>query len=213
MISEAPSELLAYCEQWNEDMAGFESEAGQIEYIRETLPDLLSDHSLVRQILEKIAGGGAYPDVRRCGAFQNELLLYLSPEQRFSLRLYFHEPGRYTVIHDHSSWGISGTPRGELGVIRYRREDDGKRPGYARLSECGRRILSPGEVDVTLPLDRGIHQTGSPEHRISVMLSVYGRPVRRLYFNQFDPENNRVHRVWPPRMKKKMLAGQALKEM
>jgi hypothetical protein len=36
-------------------------------------------------------------------------------------------------------------------------------------------------------------------------------PIRRLYINRFDPEHNKVQRLYPPRIKKKMLTAQALK--
>jgi len=45
------------------------------------------------------------------------------------------------------------------------------------------------------------------------MVSVYGTPLRRLYIQRFNLENGGVHRVFPPRFKKKMLAEQALKAM
>ena len=34
---------------------------------------------------------------------------------------------------------------------------------FARLIQTATLTLTPGETDVTLPLDRGIHQTGNPD--------------------------------------------------
>jgi hypothetical protein len=45
------------------------------------------------------------------------------------------------------------------------------------------------------------------------MLSVYGTPIRRLYVNQYDPLQNSVSRLYPPRLRKKMLATRALETM
>jgi hypothetical protein len=42
------------------------------------------------------------------------------------------------------------------------------------------------------------------------MISVYGSPMRRLYINRFDYKNSKVEKLYPPRIKKKMLAAQAL---
>ena len=91
-----------------------------------------------------------------------------------------------------------------------RREDDGSREDYARLNQNGRRTLSAGDTDVTRPLDEGIHQTGNPNGGTSIMLSVYGNPIRRLYINRFDLDRDRAYKMYPPRMQKKKLASQAL---
>jgi hypothetical protein len=64
---------------------------------------------------------------------------------------------------------------------------------------------------LTRPLNDGIHQTGNPGEGITIMISVYGSPIRRLFINRFDDKANRVERLYPPRIKKKMLAAQALK--
>ena len=38
------------------------------------------------------------------------------------------------------------------------------------------------------------------------MVSVYGRTLRRLYLRQFDPDTGRVQAIYPPRVRKQMLA-------
>jgi hypothetical protein len=72
--------------------------------------------------------------------------------------------------------------------------------------------LQPGEVELTRPLNEGIHQTGAPGPGMTIMISIYGSPIRRLYINRFDYEHNKVYKLYPPRIKKKMLAAQALKQ-
>ena len=42
------------------------------------------------------------------------------------------------------------------------------------------------------------------------MISVYGRTLRRLFLRQFDPDTGRVQAIYPPRVRKKRLAEQAL---
>jgi hypothetical protein len=150
------------------------------------------------------------------------VLLYVDDQRRFSLRLYFHAAGEYTVIHDHNAWGVSGVASGRLGVVRYRCLDDGHgdepavsdgAPEYARLEKIDHRILPAGEVAVTRPLAPGIHQTGNPEVRPNMMVTVYGRPTRRLYIQEYDPATHRVFRRYPPRLQKQRFAGQVLKAM
>jgi hypothetical protein len=45
------------------------------------------------------------------------------------------------------------------------------------------------------------------------MISVYGSPVRRLYINRFDDKTSKVEKLYPPRIKKKLLAIEALKQI
>jgi predicted metal-dependent enzyme (double-stranded beta helix superfamily) len=145
--------------------------------------------------------------------FSNEFILYINNQRLFSVRFYIYESGQYTPVHDHNSWGVYGCVSGKVEVIRYRREDDETRQGYARLQETERILLVPGDTSVVRPLNDGIHRAGNPAVGTCVMLSVYGTPIRRLYVNQFDPMNNTVSRRYPPRLRKKQLARQALESM
>jgi predicted metal-dependent enzyme (double-stranded beta helix superfamily) len=142
--------------------------------------------------------------------FDNELLLYLDAQRRFSLRMYLHKPGEYTAVHDHGSWGVLGTASGILEIIKYRRVDDGRRAGYARLEETARCRRLPGHTDTTLPLNEGIHCVGNPTAKTIAVINVYGSPARRLFINRYDPENERVEKVFPAHLRLRRLAAQAL---
>ena len=205
-----PVELLEICERWAEVFEKQRDDADRIEFIRTELPVLLLNEGLFVGILENLTRGGNYPDIRQAQMFEDEMLLHLNPKRLFSIRMFLYGGNDYTPIHDHSSWGVSGSALGDLGVLKYQREDDGAVDGLARLTRSQELILKPGETEVTLPLDRGIHQTGNPDGKTTIMISVYGSPIRRLFVNRFDMEENKVHKLYPPRIKKKMLAGQAL---
>jgi hypothetical protein len=206
--TEMPGPLRNCCDRWSEWIAEMKTDADRIHCIRAELPELLLNHSVWTEILENIVRGCPYLNVLT-DLFHNEILLYTEPRGAFSIHLYFHPAGQHTIIHDHNAWGVSGAPFGELSVIKYRREDNGTVEGFALLTESGRRFLEPGEVDVTLPLEKGIHQTGSPHQEMNVMVSVYGRPIRRLFINEFDLAANRVRKLYPPKLQKKMLARAA----
>lgn len=213
MTIDIPEKIEEYCRRWSADMDRWPQEAERVDYFRDHLPGLLLDREAVVPVVERIVDGWPWPDSRYSGIFPNEMLVYLDPARRFSLRFYFHEAGSWTPVHDHSAWGVSGTPAGRLGVVHYRREDDGEREGYARLTETERRNLAPGEVETTEPLAGGIHQTGSPGGAVNLMVSVYGSPIRRLFIQWFDPAKDRVWPVYPPKIRKKMLARDVLAEM
>jgi len=206
-----PEELLGICKHWSESIEKISGDAERIKFFQDELPGFLGNQSLFVILLNNIKGGSPYPDLRQAQMIDDEILLYLHPGRLFSLRMFLYGAGDYTPIHDHNSWGVSGAAIGELGVIRYAREDDGAIEGYARLRQTDRLKFQPGEIELTRPLNEGIHQTGNPGQGITIMISVYGSPIRRLYINRFDVEHDRVERLYPPRIKKKMLAAQALK--
>jgi predicted metal-dependent enzyme (double-stranded beta helix superfamily) len=184
-----------------------------VERVEEEFSRLLAERQLFAEILRDLAEGGGRIDPRRPTAFDNEVLLYAHPGRAFSLRLYLYEPGRYTPVHDHNAWGLIGPIAGALEVVSFRREDDGSRPGYARVAEVGRRTLRPAEHAANLPLDQGIHRVGNPTATTLPSLSLYGRPVARGYVQEFDPATGRVYRIMRPHAKKRMLAAAALEDL
>jgi len=181
--------------------------------IGQEMPALLLNHRLFKKVLTHIVKGRRYPDARQATMFTNEFILFINTKRLFSVRLYIYDPGQYTPIHDHNSWGVYGCVHNRIEVIRYRRQDDETIAGYARPEEIERPVLHPGQTASVLPLNDGIHKAGNPDGSTSVMLCVYGTPIRRLYVNQYDHLQNRVNKRYPPRLRKKMLASQALETM
>jgi predicted metal-dependent enzyme (double-stranded beta helix superfamily) len=204
-------EILRVCRKWVAAVKPLGRPEDRMNYFDRELPSLLAEKSLFADILKGVVKGSDFPDLRQATLFENELVLYQDPARIFSLRLYVFGGREYTFVHDHSSWGVSGSAFGRLEVVRYRRKDHGSDPGQARLAESERFVLRPGETETTLPFDRGIHRTGNPSDGLTLMVSVYGPPLRRLYIQRFNLESGSVQRVFPPRLRKKMLAEQALK--
>ncbi len=205
-----PDELVCICKRWSQMLAKLKEEKERIEYIQNELPALLHNRGVFVELLSNIVKGGRYPDIRQPQMFDDEILLYLNTQPIFSIRMFIYEPFAYTPIHDHNSWGVIGSALGKIGVVKYVRVDDGSVEDHARLHQAERVTLALGETDVALPLDQGIHQTGNADGHASIMVSVYGRPIRRVYIQQFDMENNKVCRRYSPRVKKKLLAAEAL---
>ena len=198
------------CREWSGQMAVLQGDAPRIAHMKAQLPNLLLDRRLMSCVLESIAKGSPGLNLGRCGIFENEILLYMDPRRIFSVRAHFHRPGEFTPIHDHSSWGINGTPFGTLNVVRYRRDDSGSDKNRALLTVIERLALSPGELDLVNSLDAGIHQTGNDSDQPNVMISVYGSPVRRLFIRIFDAETGRIWKRFPVKIRRRRLAKQAL---
>ena len=212
-LPESLYELQTIFDRWSESIQNYKDMEKRILFIGKEMPALLLNRQLFKKILTNIAKGRKYPDARQATMFTNEFVLYINNRRLFSVRLYIYEPGQYSPIHDHNSWGVYGCVLNTIEVVRYRREDDQTRPEYARLQEIERPILQPGETASVLPLNDGIHRAGNPAGNTSVMLSVYGTPIRRLFVNEYDHIQNRVSKLYPPRLNKKMLASQALETM
>lgn len=196
-------EVVSYCRRYSDGLSQLESPEDCIEFVRAELPPLLLNTRLFAGLLECLLEGLEYPDLRRATMFDNELLLYADKERLFSLRMFLWGPGEYTPVHDHNAWGVIGPVSGELDVANYTREE-------ARVVATERFHLAPGDTVSTLPLDDGIHKIGNPTGETMISLSLYGKPLPRGYINGFDPDTGRVYRIVAPKIKKKLLALQAL---
>lgn len=213
ILPDAFNELKSILDRWSQSLQQYRDNAKRIAYIGKEMPGLLKNRLLFKTILANIVQGGNYPDTRQATLFSNELVLFINARRLFSVRLYIYEPGQYTPIHDHNSWGVYGCVSQEIEVLRYRRTDDESKPDCACLQEIERLILQPGETTSVLPLNDGIHRAGNPNNQTALMLSVYGTPIRRLYVNQYDILQNSLSKRYPPRLRKKLLATQALASM
>mgnify|MGYP001232104170 CR=1 FL=1 len=210
MTAQMPHELRIECETWATELESALDDAERIAFMRRALPRLLENRALFLALFHAIASGASYPETRRPTLFQNEIILYLHEQRLFSLRMLMSGPGEYTPIHDHNAWGVIAPWSGTLGVTTYERLDTGDREGIARIRRKRHRGLRPGDTEDVLPLDQGIHCTGNEGEDILVMLSVYGRPVRRPYVLAFDAENERAYPLYTPRTRKRLLAKELL---
>ena len=206
-------ELQEICAHWSRTVGGMDDNEARMAYFAEELPGLLLNRRLFIKVLNDIRKGRPYADLRQATMFPDELLLYLDEARRFSLRMFIYESGAFTPVHDHNAWGVTGSTLGRLAVIGYRRLDNRETEGYARLTVDRETIYEPGQIELTQPLENGIHKTGNPDSGTTIMISVYGTPVRRLHINRYDIEHNRVFKWFPPRIRKKMLITGALKEL
>ncbi len=206
-----PSQIEGFCRLCSEALAGMDSDEARIRYTRDMLPRLLLDKSLFTRLLQDALAGSGYPDIKRPTVFDNEVPLYVDRQGVFSLRMYLWGPGEFTAPHDHSSWGVIGSPSDGYEVINYRREDDGTREGYARIVPVGNFLLKAGETAHTYPFDEGIHKTGNPTEGTILSLNMYGRPAPRGFVYGFDEANHRAYKILPPRRKKEQLMREALR--
>ena len=113
-------------------------------------------------------------------------LIYASEDDTLSLYVLVWQPGQWTPVHDHSSWGVVGVLSGLLEERNYIRmnplqegdENIDLRPG-------GIVLMNPGTVTTFVPNPDHIHETGaSADGQGAMTLHLYGRNMDS--YNVYD---------------------------
>lgn len=117
------------------------------------------------------------------------LLLYEDPDYGFVINAVVRTPGRDGRIHDHAhAWTAYGVLDGTERLERYRRLDDGKKEGYARIQLESLTEGFPGKVDLVPPY--AIHsEKGGPERSVAVIVRserLVGRTLQGRYDAKTD---------------------------
>jgi predicted metal-dependent enzyme (double-stranded beta helix superfamily) len=125
------------------------------------------------------------------------LMLYEDPDYHFAINATVRKPGSKGAIHDHGhSWTLYGLIEGTERIERYRRTDDGKREGYAKLELANDRAMGPGGVDFVPPY--AVHAERGGSDRSVAMIIRSERMVGRFKQHMFDLEKNTVVGAWGP---------------
>ena len=117
--------------------------------------------------------------------------VYSCPESSLSLFAMVWEPGQWTPVHDHGTWGVVGVVDGVLEERNFIRVDDQQRSDSGIvLRRGGNSLLTPGTVTTFVPNPDHIHRTGVPRSRgRTVTLHLYGRQMNN--YNVYDLELGR----------------------
>ena len=113
-------------------------------------------------------------------------LIHEAPDGSLSLYSIVWQPGQWTPVHDHGSWGVVGVVEGVLEERSYVRlsPDRGADAGI-ELARAGVILLARGAVTSFVPNPDHIHVTGVPEGRPPALsLHLYGRTMSD--FNTYD---------------------------
>lgn len=121
-------------------------------------------------------------------------LIHHDAESGIALYLNVMSPGERTPIHNHTTWACIASVEGVETNYLYKRIDDGKQPGYAKVIENGVRQVGLGKSIGILPND--IHAVMNEGATVVRHLHLYGRAVEELQERlMFDPENNSCTRM------------------
>lgn len=113
--------------------------------------------------------------------------VFICPEGKASLFTMVWNPGQWTPIHDHGTWGVVGVVRGMFEERGYIRTDSGCDDASVCLVPGAVALLPPGAVSTFVPSPDHIHKTGNREGgEQCVTLHLYGRAMSD--FNVYDLE-------------------------
>lgn len=104
-------------------------------------------------------------------------------------------PGQWTPVHDHGTWGVVGVVRGVLEERNHIRTDrNGEADEGIVLERGGIILLGDGTVTSFVPNPDHIHKTGVPQDREQVVsLHLYGRAMNS--FHVYDVEAGTRKRI------------------
>jgi 3-mercaptopropionate dioxygenase len=145
--------------------------------------------ALAPLMLELIAHAGGFlePRHRRAdGTHYARHLIHDADDGSLSLYSIVWQPGQWTPVHDHGSWGVVGVVEGVLEERSWvRLSPDRGADSNIDLVRGGVILLAPGAVTSFVPNPDHIHMTGVPAERAPVLsLHLYGRTMSD--FNTYD---------------------------
>ena len=181
-----------------------------IEQVRNLLREFGGNTLWLREFIESKLFDNEFFLSQLNSIWPNEITLFRSPDNEFTILGYFWGPHFCDTIHDHGSWGVIAPFILPVGERKFKRLDDGKIDGYARLEKISYKTINPGETTYVLPLNDGIHQMENTTEKYLISLNIYGRSLRRGYVQFFDQDKRKVWHSFPPRTQKQLMIIQAM---
>ena len=111
-----------------------------------------------------------------------QYLLYLDPEERFSVVSFVWGPSQATPVHDHTVWGLVGMLRGSENCQPYSKMSDGRWvPAGLELN------LLAGDVEVISPKKGDVHRVwNASSSEVSISIHVYGGNIGRIQRHVYE---------------------------
>ena len=171
----------------------FEGFLEELKVIWATLPDDGQRMEVARESLRALIGqddllehSRNWPDT----VGQN-LLLYEDERFGFVVNAVVRPAGYKGGVHDHAqAWVLYGVLDGEETLERFRRLDDGDKPGYAEVELVSATRGARGSVDIVPPYD--IHAEQGGQRRSVAMIVRSQRLVGKVLQNGYKPEEKSV---------------------
>jgi len=121
---------------------------------------------------------------KRGAAAYGRYMLHRAP--RFNISSVVWGPGDSAKAHNHDTWGMIGVVANEIQETRFRRKDDGSKPGYAELEVTAVLKNRAGMVSCLVPPDDDIHEMNNLTQKDTVEIHVYGKDLTDMPRLRFD---------------------------
>lgn len=156
----------------------FQNPVDIVEYCAPHLNRLIMNqpeevHSLLNQL--------AWPN-EHSETYTRQRLLE-APSGAWSVYAICWNPGQYTPIHDHGTWGVVGVLEGALYEHQYACSvQTVKESSCYQLTPTGVTLLSKGAVNTFIPEPDHIHRSGVPvSGKPTASIHLYGRLMTHYY--------------------------------
>ena len=135
----------------------------------------------------------AQPDLKSgMGGGIGQYALYRAADASLCLFSLVIPPGSRTPVHDHLAWGLVGIYRGAQDETIYRRLDDGREEGTARLEVQTQQRLAAGEFYALLPPQDDIHYVETVSDVPSISIHLLANDTACVWRHKYEPEAGRV---------------------
>ena len=118
--------------------------------------------------------------------YYQQYLLYLDPQERFSVVSFVWGPGQETPIHNHTVWGVIGMLRGEEYEQGFEVGSDNS------LTPIDTEVkLLPGEVGFVSPRIGDVHRVRNAyDDQVSISVHIYGGDIGKIERNVFPVDGS-----------------------
>jgi len=131
-------------------------------------------------------------DSSKMGGGIGQYALYRAEDGSLCLFSLVIPVGAETPVHDHLAWGIVGIYRGRQDETVYRRLDDGRDAGRAKLEVAKRQTLARGEFYPLLPPVDDIHYVKTTSDTPSVSIHLLANDTACVWRHRFEPASGIV---------------------
>ena len=118
--------------------------------------------------------------------YYQQFLLYVDPQERFSVVSFVWGPGQETPIHNHTVWGVIGMLRGK------EREQAFEVASDHTLTPKGDEVtLSSGDIGFVSPTIGDVHRVRNAfDDQTSISIHIYGGDIGKIKRNVFPVDGS-----------------------